>query len=614
MSATIQKVDNETIVAITGSPNSVTDVNFDVRSTHLHSPLLGSLLSLKVPVEDQGLSEELLVLGQVANIAMKNRWHEEPALKNYIKLHGRLPHLTEIGDTTTGILQIIGAYRRISDNIRQFEKTRLAVPPGSGLHISLVDANMITSIMQGDFGYAYLGKFYGTANVPAPVYVRHFGDFNDKGSGEAYMGGVFGPSGSGKSVIAATLIALWAHNPQMGILILDPQSEFSDNLFARGTGFNFDFHKILQNTSNGRFHPKQNIIRLDQLRLEGEDMFVQVLMEKKFFEVLGLSSQKLPDTYEYIVRLLSDLESQKTWSPSMKWDAIEQLMISQTVRGRQSQQPPTQEPFATVICREAANSFVSGSRASKTQEFLTSWQTQKQNLSRIWDETVALFSDRGSQGETRISVRQILEDTVLNGQIRILDLNPISIKMSQHFKLYLMDFVFKRLRQISHIYYRSDRPSNALIVIDEAGRYIPQDVGDDDLQRKLCRELIDSVKEMRKMRCGFMFITQTITEIQKEIFRNLHFRIYGVGLGVGADADHIKSREGEDAFELYKSLPDPRLSHTFSFMVGGVLLALGSSGKPMIIEGFPSGDAIINANQHLFSSQTTPSFGTIVRK
>ncbi len=58
------------------------------------------------------------------------------------------------------------------------------------------------------------------------------------------MGGVFGPSGSGKSVIAATLIALWSHNPSMGILILDPQSEFSENAFARGTGFNFDFHLV----------------------------------------------------------------------------------------------------------------------------------------------------------------------------------------------------------------------------------------------------------------------------------------------------------------------------------------------------------------------------------
>ena len=242
---------SENAVAITGSPNSVTEISFDVRATHLHTPLLGTLLSMNVPVQNNdGESEELLVLGQVATVEMKNRWHEEPALKNYIKLHGRLPHLTEIGDTTTGHLQIVGAYKaRLTDDSLQYEKTRLAVPPGSGLGIKQVDRSVIEGIMSQDFGYGYLGNFYGTNNVPAPVYVRHFGDFENGGSGEAYMGGVFGPSGSGKSVIAASLIALWAHNSTMGVLILDPQSEFSENAFARGTGFDFNFHNMLTELS-----------------------------------------------------------------------------------------------------------------------------------------------------------------------------------------------------------------------------------------------------------------------------------------------------------------------------------------------------------------------------
>lgn len=591
-------------VAITGSPNSATDVSFDVRETHLHTPLLGTLLTLTVPVADQGHSEELLVLGQVASIEMKNRWHEDPALKNYIKLHGRLPHLTEIGDTTTGTLQIVGAYRRTGRDDRPFDKTRLAVPPGSGLAIGQVDGSLISEIMRGDFGYAYLGNFYGTSNVPAPVYVRHFGDFDRQGSGEAYMGGVFGPSGSGKSVIAATLVALWSHNPSMGILILDPQSEFSENAFARGTGFNFDFHQMLTQLSGNRFDPSQHVIRLDQLQLEGTDMFVQVLQEKNFFECLGLPAQKTSDAVEYATRFLDDLEGQNLWNSTMDWGQVESIMINSTPRTRSGQQTgQSQEPFATVFTRETANAYAASGRAAKAQEFLTAWQTQDRNLSRIWNETVQLFRTQGTDGRPRVSINQILENTVLNGQIRILDLNPQAIAMSQRFKLYLMDFVFKRLRMISHIYYRQNRPGNALIVLDEAGRYIPQDTGEDEMLRRLCQKLTDSVKEMRKMRCGFIFITQTIAEIQKEIFRNLHFRIYGVGLGVGVDADHISAREGDDAFELYRSLPDPRLSGTFSFMVAGVVLALGSSGKPMVIEGFPSGQAVLDANGHLLNRQ-----------
>ena len=382
----------------------------------------------------------------------------------------------------------------------------------------------------------------------------------------------------------------------MGILILDPQSEFSTNAFARGTGFDFDFHAMLQRLSNGRFNPAQHIIRLDQLQLEGVEMFVQVLQEKDFFQCLGLSSQKTTDAAEYVTRHLDNLIEQGLWNTTMDWNQVQTINITPRARGTQPQNP---DPFNLAFVREAANSYAASTRQNKAQEFLAQWQTQNNNLGRIWDETVQLFRSQSPEGQTRFAIDDILNNTVLNGHIRILDLNPQAINMSQRFKLYLMDFVFRRLRRISHMHYRQNTPGNALIVLDEAGRYIPQDAGDDDMLRSLCQKLTDSVKEMRKMRCGFLFITQTIAEIQKEIFRNLHFRIYGVGLGVGADAEHITSREGKDAFELYRSLPDPRLSRTFSFMVAGVLLALGSSGRPMVIEGFPSGQAVLDANTHL---------------
>lgn len=592
-------------VAIVGSPNRVTEVQFDVRDTHLQTPLLGTLLSLKVPVHGHYGKEELLVLGQVSMIETQNRWHEDASLKNYIKLHGGLPHLTEIGDTTTGALQIVGAYREVlKDGALVFEKTRLAVPPGSGLKIYQVDKPLIESIMASEYGYAYLGNFYGALDVPAPVLVRHFGPFTERGSGEAYMGGVFGPSGSGKSVIAASLIAQWAHNPQMGLLILDPQSEFSTNDFGSGTGFEFDFHDLLIRFSGGRFKPKQHIISLDQLCLEGAEMFVQVLVEKGFFKALGVSKQKESDAAEYATQLLNELEKQKVWETIMDWNKVNALDVQLS--------PQLQAPFVELFTRQIANAYAIRSREEYATKFLESWQGPNFTLSQIWNDTVRLFSPIDAQGRTRFSVLKVISETVLNGQIRILDLNPQKIRMSQRFKLYLMDFVFRKLRQISHLHYRSqEKQSNCLIVLDEAGRFIPQNPGHDEVLRRLCKGLTDSAKELRKMRCGFLFITQTIAEIQKEVFRNLHFRIYGVGLGVGSDADHIRSREGDDAFELYRALPDPRLSGTYSFMIAGVLIALGSSGRPMVIEGFSCGQAILEANQHIAQEVREPTLAGI---
>jgi len=46
-------------------------------------------------------------------------------------------------------------------------------------------------------------------------------------------------------------------------------------------------------------------------------------------------------------------------------------------------------------------------------------------------------------------------------------------------------------------------------------------------------------------------------------------------------------------------------------MVAGVLLALGSSGRPMVIEGFPTGEAILEVNKHLLKKEEPPLLSNI---
>jgi hypothetical protein len=114
--------------------------------------------------------------------------------------------------------------------------------------------------------------------------------------------------------------------------------------------------------------------------------------------------------------------------------------------------------------------------------------------------------------------------------------------------------------------------------------------------REAFQTRVGPVKEMRKYRVGWQFITQTVSEIQKDIFRSLHYRVYGVGLGVGSEEQHIKDMEEKEAFQMYSTLPDPRLSKIFSFMVCGNLIALGTTGNPMYIEGFGSDSDVMERN------------------
>lgn len=580
-------------IAVTGSPNTVTELAIDVLEDYINTPLLGALVNLPIKVKTPSGINDVLVIGQVSELKTENRWHEDPSLKNYIKRKGTLPNLTEVGDITNGKLQIIGAY--IKDG-NSYKKTRMSVPPGSGQPLSIADKNTIVSIMDSEKNHiAYLGKFYGTADVPAPVYVRHFGDFKLGGTGEAYMGGFFGPSGSGKSVVAATMNALWAKNPEMGMLILDPQSEFSSNQFSQGQKFQFDFHKMLQTTTQGKFDPANDLVSVDEIQLDGTTLFTTLLKERNFFKTLGLGASKIPDACEHVEgELDSIISSTKNWSLGMKLDELEQ------------KHPTTYDDLKQAVIQACVLSYATQSRDTKRAEFTASWDnTAHSALVSIWNTVADLFSPVQPSGKNKQDLVTLVSDIMHMGRKVILDLDPSHLNLRDDFKLLIMQFVFKKISAAAHKSYKSSTKANCLIVMDEAGRFIPQ-TPEDNIKKEMSSYITAKVRELRKFRVGFQFITQNITEIQKDIFRNLHYRVYGVGLAVGADADHIQAREGKEAFAMYNSLPDPRLSGTFSYMVCGAILSLGTTGKPMYIEGYESDAKILAENSFLYSSHTPP--------
>lgn len=69
------------------------------------------------------------------------------------------------------------------------------------------------------------GWVMGT-RVPLGIDIR---DFGESGWGDARLVGVAGRSGSGKSVLAATLAGAYAGQRDLGILLIDPQGQFSSS-------------------------------------------------------------------------------------------------------------------------------------------------------------------------------------------------------------------------------------------------------------------------------------------------------------------------------------------------------------------------------------------------
>ena len=60
-----------------------------------------------------------------------------------------------------------------------------------------------------------------------PSWFRHFGESADGGLGDAMHIGIFGKTGSGKSVLGKMVMLSYMRHPGMSLLVLDPQGEFS---------------------------------------------------------------------------------------------------------------------------------------------------------------------------------------------------------------------------------------------------------------------------------------------------------------------------------------------------------------------------------------------------
>jgi len=346
-------------------------------------------------------------------------------------------------------------------------------------------------------------------------------------------------------------------------------------------------------------------------------MFVEVLKQKHFFKEIGIKSTgKIPEAIRMVETFLSDLRTDGTWKTTFTFEEVSKIKKTRKVPNPETGEDEDEDIyFETLIAEALASTYSPTNRQMYLADFIKNWK--RSNTKKIWNTTAEFFQSETPEGKKKENVFKLLEGCILKGKIKILDLNPSKLGMEQSFKLFLIDFIFKRLRRLTLHHYKRGTPGNALIVMDEAGRFIPQyfnESSEDDKKKQICRNLVVAVKEMRKMRTGFLFITQSIAEIQKEVFRNLHFRAYGVGLGIGADAEHMRDSEGDESYELYKTLPDPRLSGTFSFLIAGVLLTLGSSGKPMIIEGFASDTTLIQENWHLVKDASNlEGFGDIVK-
>ena len=152
--------------------------------------------------------------------------------------------------------------------------------------------------------------------------------------------------------------------------------------------------------------------------------------------------------------------------------------------------------------------------------------------------------------------------------------------------------------------YRAGRGLNTLVLLDEAHRLAPRETPDNEELKAVRNILIDAVRTTRKYGVGWMFISQTLSSLHREIIGQLRIFFFGFGLGMGAEFKALSELVGgrSKALDLYQLFRDPHSSfdiatREYSFMTIGPVSPLSFAGTPLFFNAFNTPEEFVGANK-----------------
>ncbi len=566
-------------IAIIGSPNSTTTFTVDILESARDQALDHSWVIFEVVERFNNRAYRKRALCQLGSIVTRNRWHEDPIIRAVIKHQGALPALSGDSDLTSAQLTALGVFLLYDDG-RVKRRTTLSTPPPSGTPVFPANASALQDFVHTEAGIFYAGQSPGDG-LPVPLTLRHFGRTEEGGFGEAVMMGIFGQTRSGKSILAAQLLAGFAANTSIGLLILDPQGEFGNDRFAASDHrVDFSVKRLLGALSPAR---EARVLSTDAIAMEGAEAFTEILRRRGFFDSLGFKgANKEREASERMAGLLGDLtDANGRKRPIRDMRALDMpLLVKDLAR------------FADVIY--ASRPGTTPGEGQRALDVLSRFQLDEPRLKHIWNETLTAF--RTDSGRTPLStlIQQVLHDR------EVIVLSFTQDNDSHSIPYFLLNEILTRLRHVIHRSFQHGHTSNALIILDEAHLFAGEHAADHGDGARTRTMLAQSVRMTGKYGVGWFFITQTLHDFDKTILRQLQVKIFGQGFKIGADREFVETELGREGFVRYCSLPDPKRTGRYTFMVTGPIVALGSLGTPLVLQSFRSSEELMRVNPHCF--------------
>lgn len=589
-------------IGVIGSPSSTSELALDIMGTAVNKKLVGELALFRYPQDN--LTN--YALGQITEISLRNIWHEDPTMRSLIRQRGRVDAVSERQDTHQGEMTVSAVF---SDGTSGYRPSILGTVPATGTPIQLVDDQILDTILsQYKNQMFYLGHVYGST-PKLPLWFKHF-DKGPDGAGEAYHLGIFGKTGSGKSVLAKMIMLAYARYPKMGLFVIDPQGEFAKEV--KGETVPGEFSIPTMQILAKKKKPTQ-VYSVKNLILDRWDLFSQILYESPFFEKLSipksenreLAARELADRLKKAKITLKDLHLRASFDKA--WELLGDAKIQM------------------VFYRDA------GARGRFQSMFS---DANRDDFYSLWLAVAQLFrTDRKGAKKVEALLRNLFDLSQENRPLIVIDLSAApEIETKDNFgplfsgsaesdddfdteeetpSLWnetIQALVIKRLlegiRLMSEKAYQQNKSLNTLVLIDEAHRLAPRDEPDNQELKSVRAIFIDAVRTTRKYGVGWMFISQTLSSLHREIIEQLRIFFFGFGLGMGSEFKALGELVGgrSKTLDLYQLFRDPHssfdtASKEYSFMTIGPVSPLSFSGTPLFLNAFNQVDEFLDINK-----------------
>ncbi len=567
-------------VAVVGSPSTNTELTVDLLQEATEERLVGALVGLQATQSGTPITS----VGQIVGIELKNRWHEDSVFRNLVKRTGEIPPITNRQDTRTADFVVGATFRQASNG---YEPEVLGMVPPTGTRVFRVEQALLDGLLSvHQKEIFYLGRAYAN-DVLYPMWFKHFGsrDRGEGGAGEAYHIGVFGKTGSGKSGLAKMMLCAYGRHQDMGILVIDPQGEFSNELSGQRQGTQgLPLDEALR--AQGR---DIHVYRISDLQLDDWTTFEEMVSSLGFLEELGIprSSKANAEKASEVIR--SALEGTHNLD-SLGTDDVFSGVLDSVAEEKNAEYIYSRQRASTLIQRvqRVRNDATLRRRALDKWKSMCDLFTGGEHRRRLYtyganhhSGIVNHLLDTGNKGARPV----IAIDISQQGNQRF---------WSENLQRRILGRLLNILVTQASSGLSVNRSANVLVVLDEAHRHVPSGRLDEGSEADRLRSLLRrAIRETRKYGLGWFFISQTLGGLDNEILQQLRILAFGFGLAMGSEFDRLRDFAGGDkrALELYQSFRDPQSFprpdlQEFPFMAVGPVSPLAFSGRPIFFTMF----------------------------